>query len=362
MPSSMVEQHVQEVTAKYLSAATLRPSSAQDAYSDLGVALSKLGQPRAAAAAYAQAIAIAPTHAVAYNNLASLLVSSQRRRAALELFEIAFRLQPATYYKYPQMHLNLAGELVDASRYDEAVSHYQHGLRYEQMAEDTLGRLAHLQQRVCDWRGVELLLPRLRRLVTRVLRSCRRPRRRPLLSPMHMLTLPFTADELLGVSRAHATAIYGETLDAGLPSFRHLPPPLPLLAPGDGSVGMLHVGLMSGDFKRHPVSILLAPMLTKFKHAHPRLQLTLFALNSDSGDPWRRYLLNGADRIEDLSSLGDADAAAAVNRARVHILIDLNGLYSRGARPRLLAARPAPLQVSRPVRSVLRRSGGRSAR
>lgn len=240
------------------------------------------------------------------------------------------------------MHLNIASELVDASRYDEALWHYQHGLRFEAMADDTLGRLVHLHQRVCDWRAVDRLLPQLRHLVARALRASRRPVSRPALAPMHMLTLPFAASEMLGLARVHASALEAEAHGAGLLSFIHPHRPLPLLPP----LGSLHIGLMSSDFKRHPVSILLAPVLSHLKRACPHLSLTLFALNPDPRDTWRRMLEAGVDRVEDLSALGDMDAAARVNDARVHVLIDLNGLYSRGARPKLLAARPAPLQAT----------------
>ena len=58
----------------------------------------------------------------------------------MELFLFAYSLQPEQYERYPQMHLNLAGVLVDAGRYSEAIVHYGRGLRYAEREEDTLGR------------------------------------------------------------------------------------------------------------------------------------------------------------------------------------------------------------------------------
>ena len=61
------------------------------------------------------------------------------------------------------------------------------GLRYEPSRDDTLGRMVHLMQRTCDWRGVGT--------AARAPCIARRGRaddaeQRPPLSPMHALTMP----------------------------------------------------------------------------------------------------------------------------------------------------------------------------
>ena len=162
-----------------------------DELSALGVRQQAAGDRSAAAASYERAIAAHPGHAVAYNNLASLLSSSSRRAEALGLHLAAHRVAPSRFAVYPQMHCNIAGALVDAARYDEAVAHYGAGLRYEPSRDDTLGRMVHLMQRTCDWRGVGTAWPALRA-------SLRRGRaadagQRPPLSPMHALTMPLDA-------------------------------------------------------------------------------------------------------------------------------------------------------------------------
>ena len=321
------------------------PPSA-DELSDLGVRQQAAGDRSAAAASYERAIAAHPGHAVAYNNLASLLSSSSRRAEALGLHLAAHRIAPSRFAEYPQMHLNLAGALVDAARYDEAVAHYGAGLRYEPSRDDTLGRMVHLMQRTCDWRGVGTAWPALRA-------SLRRGRagdagQRPPLSPMHALTMPLDARDLLELSRAHAAAIAAAAAAAGLPAAAAAaaaaassPPPPPAL----------HVGFLSSDFKQHPVSTLFAPALEALRRRAPaRLRLSVFALNDVAGDargaPWWRRLAAAAHASHDLHSLDDAAAAAALGRARIDLLVDLNGLYSRGARPQLVAARAAPLQAT----------------
>ena len=60
---------------------------------------------------------------------------------------------------------------------------------------------------------------------------------------------------------------------------------------------------------------------------------------------WRQDLRGRFERWVDLSETADGDAALAIQRERVHILVDLNGL-SKGGRQGLLLRRPAPLSLT----------------
>lgn len=394
-PASLDMGYLRRMTEHHARIAQLRPTITADAYSDLGAALSSLGAPVAAAEAYTHAIRAAPRHAVAYSNLAALFSHSPGRRPeALRLYLASYTMQPGTYSSYPQMHLNLAGVLVDTARYDEARWHYERGLRYEIMQDDTLGRLAHLGQRVCDWRGVARAWPALRRSVALVQRQQGRgassPSMRPALSPMHALTLPLTAAEFVALSAAHTSAIASFVAMKRL-GHAHPEPPLGLLSGGvascdNSSSGVsLHIGFVSSDFRQHPVAILLASALNAMRVAFQQLRVSLFALNpigtpigeagaaceaskaaeprqkasrgscgyaeasggadaKAAADEWVYRLRASADAMVPLHGLDDVAAAALIHGAKLHVLIDLNGIYSRGARPGLLAARPAPLQ------------------
>ena len=385
-----MEERLRAAVAEFTRAISLKPTSA-DLYSDFGSQLSSLGQRRAAQHAYAHAISLVPIHAVAYNNLASLLRTS-RPNEALHLFQTAHVLQPQQYERFPQMHLNLAGVLVDASRYSEALWHYARGMQYAAQRDDTLGRMLHLSQRVCDWRAVDRLWPSAHfALVERTLRRShhRSPGARPTFSPMHALTAPLSGSELLALSMAHAAAI---EVDAAARHIVHrhprIPPPLQPweeTAVGDddhtreqkesrphqAARASLHLGLISADFKRHPVAILLAPALAAVRSSCRDLRVSLFALNpfppasatstarpaaasmDGAGDgsasldvSWQEELRLAAHSVHLLSNRSDEEAAAVVHGSAPDILIDLHGLYSRGARPLILAARPAPVQAT----------------
>lgn len=312
--------------------------------------------------AYSRAIALEPAHGIAYNNLAALLLQQRRpipsrvQAEALRLYLIAHRLRPEQYERHPQMHLNLAGVLVDAGRYDEAIWHYGRGLRYKPHAEDTLGRLLHLSQRVCDWRAVDRLWTHVRHPLERLRRrrpfwSSSRAGPRPALSPMHALTLPLSARTLLELAMAHSAAIQAEAGDA---------------LGGDGgdgnegddaprSVRRLRVGFVSSDFKRHPVAILLAPALAALHDSGAPVEITLFALNAMAGNStshgariapatapssvpaasddagwddaaWADRLRRAAHAVEPLHLLDDAAAVQRIRRRRIDVLLHLGEL------------------------------------
>ena len=397
----------------HLNALKLYPNSA-DHYSDLGTALSSVNEKEAARKAYEFAIRLLPTHGVAYNNLASLLRGSPspaHQAEALQLFLSAHAIQPEQYERFPQMHLNLAGGLVDAGRYSDAIWHYERGLAHTEFAEDTLTRVVHLSQRVCDWRRVEFHWPRLRAdqlrgaepLVSsssssggrRKKRKSRGSTKKPSLSPMHALTLPFTASELYGLARRHAAGFEAAASREATPT-QSLPSPSWWRGPQPSALlsrsSRLRVGLMSADFKRHPVGILLAPALAMCKRYCKYLHLTLIPLNpflppeasnsssgsgggsgnagkkkksirmetdtsleielqeddeeDDGGEAmWFKRLRNGVHELVSLHRMSDADALDALNtKVKPHVLLDFHGLYSRGARPALLAKRASPVQ------------------
>lgn len=105
----------------------------------------------------------------------------------------------------------------------------------------------------------------------------------------------------------------------------------------------IRLGYLSADFRDHPVGYAMAE--TVERHDRARFEVAGYSYGPDDGSALRRRFEAGFDRFVDLRTMGDADAAARVNGDRVDILIDLTG-YTRHARPRILAPRPAPVQVN----------------
>ena len=105
----------------------------------------------------------------------------------------------------------------------------------------------------------------------------------------------------------------------------------------------LRIGYLSCKFKDHPGMILTGGLFRAHDRAH--FEVFGYALNRDDQSVQRREVHKEFDRFVDLSALNDDDATRRIRDDGIDVLIDLNG-YSDQARPRILAARAAPLQFS----------------
>lgn len=102
------------------------------------------------------------------------------------------------------------------------------------------------------------------------------------------------------------------------------------------------------------------------RHDRRRFHVTSFAIYGHHGRDSEEERLAAEECSDDWVDLrrtaardgtdaSDADMASAINRRRIHVLVDLVGLI-RNHRHGILVLRPAPLQVDRPWSSHLRAS------
>lgn len=105
----------------------------------------------------------------------------------------------------------------------------------------------------------------------------------------------------------------------------------------------IRIGYLSNDFHDHATSLLLIEMLEA--HNRKRFELHAFSYGPDDGKAMRGRIRGAVDVFHDVSASNDVDAACAIHRAGVDILVDLKG-YTRGARTGIMMLRPAPVQVN----------------
>ncbi|MEJ6004424.1 acetylglucosamine transferase [Paucibacter sp. AS339] len=107
--------------------------------------------------------------------------------------------------------------------------------------------------------------------------------------------------------------------------------------------GRIKVGYLSGDLCMHAVG-LLTPELFEL-HDRERFEVFAFCWSREDGTAQRARILKGMDHHVRLAGVDDFTAARLIAQAGIDVLVDLQGLTS-GARPNILAYRPAPIQVS----------------
>lgn len=104
----------------------------------------------------------------------------------------------------------------------------------------------------------------------------------------------------------------------------------------------IRLGYLSADFREHPGSQALLPVLRH--HDRERFEIHAYSLHDQSGAA-RDEVASLCDRFIDVSTLGDAAIAERIHADGIDILIDKTG-YAEYGRAEVLAMRPAPLRVS----------------
>ncbi len=121
------------------------------------------------------------------------------------------------------------------------------------------------------------------------------------------------------------------------------PHPKPLCTGERGRRDKLRIAYLSADFQDHATAHLMAELFER--HDHSRFEVMAISFGIGDGSPMRQRLAAAFDRFYDACQRSDEDTARFLYGQKTDIAIDLKG-HTRGARPGILAYRPAPVQVS----------------
>src|SRR5471030_2650507 len=123
-----------------------------------------------------------------------------------------------------------------------------------------------------------------------------------------------------------------------------LPPAPAPLADGDGyRHRKLRIAYLSCGFGAQPVGRQLAELFEL--HDREQVEVYGFCWSAEDGSSLRQRLLRGMDLHVPIATLSDVQAAQAIRAHEIDILVDLHGRLP-GARPGILAHRPAPVQIA----------------
>jgi predicted O-linked N-acetylglucosamine transferase (SPINDLY family) len=104
----------------------------------------------------------------------------------------------------------------------------------------------------------------------------------------------------------------------------------------------LRVGYLSSDLHDHATARLTAGLFER--HDGRRFEVYAYSHGPDDGSALRRRLQRAFEHWVDLAALDDEAAAHRISADGIDVLVDLKG-HTDGARPGILARRPAPLQI-----------------
>ena len=282
-------------------------------------ALSLAGRSDEAIARLEDACVRAPDHARARANLGNLYRQAGRLSEARACLEQAVVLTPGD----AQVQHSLGVTLSLMRDYEGAAARFRRALELDRGFVRAAAQLFYANLHACDWQQHETLVANFARLIGAGGEKLGE------LSPLIALFLPESQQRLNAVAEARAVPLRAGERAAEIPARAVVR-------------DMLRVGYLSADLGRHPVGHLLAEVLPE--HDRSKVQVSAVLLAPPDGSTVARRIGEGVDAVIDVSRMSASDATACIRQAEIDVLVDLGG-YTRGARPEILAGRPAPLQI-----------------
>lgn len=290
-----------------------------------GTVLGLLRRHAEAEKAYLAALAFAPDFHQARLNLAHQYEHLGRPEEALAEWQRVIDASPNPQAEQLTLHLhalnNRARLLETLRRYDQAAQCMRASLELKPNQVDVIQHFVHLRQKMCDW---------------------------PIYAPVgelthnHLLCGTSTL-AMLSASDDPALQLMSAKRFVHEKITRADAEPLHLRGPKRDPNAKIKIGYLSGDLCLHAVGLLTAELLEL--HDRKRFEVYAFCWSRDDGMPLTARLRRAMDHHIRIGHLDDTQAAQLIAAHGIDVLVDLQGLTS-GARPNIVAQRPAPVQVS----------------
>lgn len=291
------------------------------ALTNKGRILHYLGEYAEAVALHRQALAISPDYAVAYVNAGASLIELKRFHDAIEFGRRALVLEPGNV----AAHIGLGNALAATGDLEGSIECCRHAIALKpdlaiahNNLADTLLKLGRFVEAAAAFREAAYLQPDLFVAWSN-----------------YLFCLCF--DESV------STTGYLDAARTAGAAMQKAARPLPVAPPDLGSQRPLRIGLVSGDFKAHPVGYFLESIVERIDTA--RIHLTAYSTQHVDVDTITARLRARMPDWLEVSSLNDAELADRIRRDRIDILVDLAGHTAHNRLP-VFAWRPAPVQVS----------------
>ncbi|QFY88667.1 tetratricopeptide repeat protein [Magnetovirga frankeli] len=289
---------------------------------NLGALLFKLGELEQAKEAYSQAIALAPSFFQPRFNLGMTYEHlGQPEEAVAQWRWIDDHVRPNQVAERATllMALNNLGRLLEIQKqYHSALGYMTKSLTLEPNQPDVIHHWVFLKAKHCAWPVYQPFAG-----VTEALMKEHT-------SALAMISLSDDPETQLSTARQFVK--------------KKVQTDLPALAPSGGYRHQkIRVAYCSSDFCIHPVSMLTVELFEL--HDRDRFEIYGFCWTNQGNSPLRQRVINGMDHFTSILGMDDATAAQLIRSNEIDILIDLQG-QTLGARPNLLAHRPAPIQIT----------------
>lgn len=285
-------------------------------YNNRGISLIHQGEFWLAIASFERALEVAPDNADTHTNLGGAFSRIGEYEKSLEHYTKAITIFP----QHTEAHYNLGNTYRKLKLQDEAIAFFNRALAIDPQHKDAFYNLCLISRNVCDW-------SRYDEFEREMIRRAQLPK--STLMPFNLLSWCDDPGVQLACARNY--------IDGIIPLNT-----LRLDASPESRNGRIKIAYLSSDLRQHVV----AQLIVELFELHDRDKFEVFAFSHGPKDDSElsARLLKAVDHFMPVGHLSDSDVANLIKQQGIMILVDLNG-HSQGARTRILAMRPAPIQV-----------------
>lgn len=290
-------------------------------YFNFGTVLFSNGDFDAAKDAYLKATELSPEFIQPHFNLG--IIYERKNRTDLALSEWLWIVnnehsKQDEYRSILLLALNNLGRLYETLRqYPEALFYLTKSLELEPNQPDTIHHWVFLRERLCEW---PIYAP-INGVSQSQMKECT--------SALAMLSLSDNPAEQLTAAK-HFVEKKLSTID-------------PFSSPQLYNHKKIRIGYLSSDFCLHPVAMLTAELFEL--HDKDHFEIYAYCWSREDGSELRNRIIQAVNHFERIQDITDITAAELIRGHEIDILIDLHG-QTLGARPSILAYRPASIQVT----------------
>jgi protein O-GlcNAc transferase len=287
-----------------------------EAWNNRGIILFDLKRMGEALASHERALTLRPDYAESYNNRAAVLWSLKQFAESLADCDRAIALRP----DFADALVNRGNALAELNRPQEALASYERALSIAPDHPNALSGLANAAMTIGDWgRTAEL---------ADVLKA-------DVLAGKSVIQ-PFVLTGYWDDNELQLRCSQNYVRQAG-------PGPLPPLWKGERhNHDKIRIAYLSADFHSHVTAALTVEMFER--HDRERFEITAVSFGPDDNSAMRARLVKAFDRFHDARQQSDREVAELLRQWEIDIAVDLGG-HTSGARPWVLAHRPAPVQA-----------------
>jgi predicted O-linked N-acetylglucosamine transferase (SPINDLY family) len=270
-----------------------------------------------AQASFEKALALRPDSSGTWSDLGAALYCQRLYKKAVAACDRALALENDN----AKAHANRAHALRFLNRPEEAVSACETALGMNPQSPYIPGALASQKLALCDWRDHAATARRVVEGVCAGERSA---------EPFDFLFVSDRADQQLSCAGIFARSNYpprAEPLWRG-ERFQH---------------ERIRLAYLSGDFRDHATSYLLAGLLEK--HDRSRFEVFGISIGPVEASPTAARIEAAFEHFMQVRERTDGEIAALLRRQEIDIVVDLMG-FTNFCRPRVFAMRPCPVQVN----------------